>query len=175
MARLLFVFCFDFIISLSRIFMLDLFWKLFGGFHLCKPRAHEHTRAAACSQSLTLPPSHSPSLALFSHPWWKGKKWEPYHHHHHYHILSFPKSLTDFSGRLQIQNDLAGEEEYEAIFCQAWESIKRSSTVSLVTDEHRPRTVKSQLITCHMNIALHWAIFTSAEIAMSFHPRLARS
>lgn len=59
-------------------------------------------------------------------------------------------------------------------FARPGKSLKRSSTVPLVTDDHGPRTVKSQLITCHMVIALHWAIFMSAEIAMSFHPPLAR-
>lgn len=58
------------------------------------------------------------------HPWQKYWTEEPHHRHHHYHsfhyhILSFPKSLTDFSGLLQIHQDLAREKVCETVFFQA--------------------------------------------------------
>ena len=60
-------------------------------------------------------------------------------------------------------------------FARPRESLKSSYTVPLVTDDQGPRTVKNQLIACHRDTVFRWTVFTSAEIAMSFYPGLARS
>lgn len=91
-----------------------------------------------------------------------------------------PRSHTEFS---KISNRLfwaaSNSEGFERkcmMPCLARPGLPLQSDciVPLVTDDHGPRIVKSQLITCHRAPALHWAIFTSAVITMSFHPRLAR-
>lgn len=144
-----------FMISLGRICTLDLFWKLSWG-------VRAYLQGSTCHSLHTGMPRY-------------GSSWRRKNCHHHCHILRLPKSLTNFFRLLQSQRDLAREENMWGCICARPGGIsKKQLYISTCYWWSRPRAVGSQLITCHRDTALHWAIFTSAETAMSFHPPLAR-
>lgn len=86
--------------------------------------------------------------------------------------LLMSKRLPEFYMLRQILKICLERKAVQVGFIRAMEFLKSCCVFTLLTGDLRK--VKSQLITCHRDPALHWDIFISVEIAMPFHPPLAR-